>query len=81
MLAAGSKVGYKAFTLIPNKSLTDEGSVKAKIATAEKMRYSAAFLARPEGFPGTSGNIRLNASPLAVSGSSCGEFFGWVSSF
>ena len=30
MLAAGSKVGYKAFTLIPNDSLTGEGSVKAQ---------------------------------------------------
>ena len=30
MLAAGSKVGHKAFTLIQNDSLTDEGWVKAK---------------------------------------------------
>jgi hypothetical protein len=29
---------------------------------------------------GTSGNILLNASPLAVSGSSRGELFGWVPS-
>jgi hypothetical protein len=36
MLAAGSKMGYKAFTLIQNDPLTDEGWVKAKIATAEK---------------------------------------------
>ncbi len=72
-------MGHKAFTLIPNDSLTDEGRVKAKIATAGKCIYSAGFLARPEGFE-TSGNIRLNASPLAVSGSSCGESFGWVSS-
>jgi len=33
-----------------------------------------------EGFRGTSGNIRLNTSPLILSGSSFGESFGWVSS-
>jgi hypothetical protein len=54
MLAAGSNVGYKAFTLIPNDPLIDEGSAKAKIATAEKCVYSAGFFARSEGFPGTS---------------------------
>src|SRR4029077_12088500 len=31
-------------------------------------------------FGGTSGNIRLNTSPLILSGSSFGESFGWVSS-
>ncbi len=75
MLAAGSKLRYKAITLIQNDALTDEGWVKAKIATVGKCIYSAGFFARPEDFE-TSGNIRLNASPLAVSGSSCGESFG-----
>jgi hypothetical protein len=41
--------------------------------------YLEGLLARSV-LPGTSGNIRLNASPLAVSGSSCGESFGWISS-
>ena len=79
MLAAGSKVGYKAFTLIQNDSLIDEGWVKAQIATAGKCVHSARFLARREGFSETSGNIRLNASPLAESGSSFGKSSGWVS--
>jgi hypothetical protein len=44
MLAAGSMVRYKAFTLIPNDPLTDERSVKAKIATGEKMRLLGRLL-------------------------------------
>jgi hypothetical protein len=35
MLAAGSKVGYKAFTLIQNDSLIDEGWVKPKLPRRE----------------------------------------------
>ena len=75
-------VGYKAFTLIPNDWLTDEAWVKARLPRSSKnCVYSAGFLVRSEGFRGTSGNIRLNAAPLAVSGSSSDQSFGWVSSF
>ena len=42
--------------------------------------YSEGFLRRSV-FPGTSGNIRLNAAPLAVSGSSSDQSSGWASSF
>jgi hypothetical protein len=58
MLAAGSKVGYKAFTLIPNDPLTDEGPVKAKIATAEKMPLLGKLLSAVRRL---SGNVRKHS--------------------
>jgi hypothetical protein len=38
------------------------------------------FSVRSGGFRETSGNIRLNTSPLILSGSCFGESFGWASS-
>jgi hypothetical protein len=42
--------------------------------------YPEGFLERSGDFRETSGNIRLNTSPLILSGSSFGESFGWASS-
>jgi len=74
-------VGYKAFTLIRSGCVTDKRTEKYGVQQLKKFVYSAGFLARSEGFPVTSGNIRLNAAPLAVSGSSSDQSSGWVSSF
>jgi hypothetical protein len=70
IVAAGSGVGYKAFTLILSGCVTDKRTEKYGVQQLKKCVYSAGFLARSEGVPVTSGNIRLNAAPLAVSGSS-----------
>jgi hypothetical protein len=52
MLAAGSGVGYKAFTLIASGGVTYKRTEKYGVQQLKKCVYSAGFLARSEGFPG-----------------------------
>src|SRR5580700_2015355 len=66
-----------ATTWTPNSPAHELGLVHLR----SQRIYSEGFSERSGVRRMVSGNIRLNTSPLILSGSSFGESFGWVSSF
>jgi hypothetical protein len=77
---AGSEAFFNKLLIVQVRFMGENAKCASeKAAAAFHPRngvYSEGILGRSGRFLRTSGNIRLNASPLALSGSSCGESFG-----